>query len=314
MDAVAKTLINGVLSVKPLAEFAKNRARTMMIKRAESIGVCWRDQVKQLRARGSSQDFNPVWEEELAAIANNQLAYPDYYLTSFHAYEEGNLGWLPAMEVESAARAVHARLWPEGDARGDIRLRQSYHRVLKEKLPSDPETIIDLGCSVGLDTFSLQATYSEAEITGVDLSPYFLAVARYRQSQRCAESNVARKSLIQWLHAPAEATGLPSESADLVSACLIFHELPQSAAIAVLKEAARLVKPGGHFALMDVNPKSEVYATMPPYILTLLKSTEPYLDEYFGLDVEQALRDAGFKPPAITFNTVRHRTFVAQKQ
>jgi hypothetical protein len=63
---------------------------------------------------------------------------------------------------------------------------------------------------------------------------------------------------------------------------------------------------------MDMNPKSEIYAKMPPYILTLLKSTEPYLDDYFALDIEQAIVDAGFHAPAITANTRRHRTIVAQ--
>ena len=51
---------------------------------------------------------------------------------------------------------------------------------------------------------------------------------------------------------------------------------------------------------------------MPPYILTLLKSTEPYLDQYFGLDIEQALVDSGFAAPTITCNTLRHRTVVAE--
>jgi hypothetical protein len=51
---------------------------------------------------------------------------------------------------------------------------------------------------------------------------------------------------------------------------------------------------------------------MPPYILTLLKSTEPYLDEYFTLDLEQELVDAGFHSPTITPNSPRHRTVVAQ--
>jgi len=41
---------------------------------------------------------------------------------------------------------------------------------------------------------------------------------------------------------------------------------------------------------MDMNPQSEVYAKMAPYILTLLKSTEPYLDEYFALRLNSASR------------------------
>ena len=80
----------------------------------------------------------------------------------------------------------------------------------------------------------------------------------------------------------------------------------------IFREARRLLRPGGHLAIMDMNPQSEIYAKMPPYILTLLKSTEPYLDEYFGLDIEQALLDSGFAKPTITCNTPRHRTVVAE--
>lgn len=302
-------LVNGVLAVKPLAQLAKHRARTMMIERAESIGVYWRQDVKDLRSRGSDADLSPQWEQDLAAIRNPDLVYPSYYTTSFHAYEEGNLGWQPAMEVEVAAQAVHARIWPEGGAQGDAMLRQSYHDVLKAQLLRSPQTIVDLGCSVGMSTFALQATFPEAQLTGVDLSPYFLAVAQYRDRQRAQEQQTAS---MQWVHAAAEATGLPDASFDLVSACLMFHELPQSAAIAILQEARRLLRPGGHLAIMDMNPRSEVFLKMPPFVLTLLKSTEPYLDQYFAIDFAQAIPEAGFTTPSVTFNSPRHRTLIAQ--
>jgi hypothetical protein len=63
-----------------------------------------------------------------------------------------------------------------------------------------------------------------------------------------------------------------------------------------------------------MNPASEIYGQMPPYILTLLKSTEPYLDQYFSLEIDRTLQTAGFKVPTITANSPRHRTIVAQVQ
>jgi ubiquinone/menaquinone biosynthesis C-methylase UbiE len=300
-----------VLAIKPIAHLAKQQARQMMIQRAEAIGVYWTKEVEALKSR--------QWEADLAQVQNPAVQYPNYYVRSFHAYEEGNLGWEPALEVEVAAHAVHARIWKDAGAAGDARLRQSYHDILKVTLPTAPSAIVDLGCSVGMSTFAMQATFPAAEITGVDLSPYFLAVAHYRTQQRSqGETSHLPTSYPPsaiaptWVHAPAEATGLPDACCDLVSAMLIFHELPQSAAIAVLREARRLLRPGGHFALMDMNPQSEVYAMMPPYILTLLKSTEPYLDQYFALDFEAALIEAGFQKPTIVRNTPRHRTIVAQ--
>ncbi|MBW4661456.1 MAG: class I SAM-dependent methyltransferase [Drouetiella hepatica Uher 2000/2452] len=300
-------LINGILSIKPLSDLAKHQARSMMIKRAESIGVYWRKEVEVLRSRHSAAEFSPEWDDALRQTLNPDLVYPDYYLRSFHAYEQGNLSWEAAMEVEVAAHAVHARIFPDAGAQGDAMLRQSYHAVMQPAIATPPQDILDLGCSVGMSTFALQDIYPHAQITGLDLSPYFLAIAQYR-----AQNVVSTEKPIHWLHAAAESTGLPDASFDLVSTHLMFHELPQSAAIAILKEARRLLRPGGHLSIMDMNPKSEIYAKMPPYILTLLKSTEPYLDQYFTLDLEQAIADAGFTPPTLTCNSPRHRTVIAQ--
>lgn len=304
---LASRLVNGILAIKPLAALAKHQARSMMIKRAETIGVYWRQEVQALRSRGSQAEFDPQWETELAQVKNPDLTYPDYYLRPFHAYDQGNMSWEAAMEVEVAAHAVHATIWENAGAKGDAMLRQSYHGILQKRIMIAPQAILDIGCSVGMSTFALQKIYPQAQITGLDLSPYFLAIAQY-QSLKSSSA----QSAPTWLHAAAEATGLPDASFDLVSAHLIFHELPQEAAIAILHEARRLLRPGGHLTIMDMNPQSEVYAKMPPYILTLLKSTEPYLDQYFALDLAQAIYDAGFDRPTITPNSSRHRTLVAQ--
>jgi ubiquinone/menaquinone biosynthesis C-methylase UbiE len=289
-------LVNGLLSIKPLANVAKHQARQMMIKRAESIGVPWMKEVERLR----SLDL----DSHLAAVQNPELRYPEYYVTSFHAYEQGNLSWEAAMEVEVAAHAVHARIWPNAGAKGDAQLRQSYHQGLQAVITTPPQAILDLGCSVGMSTFALQDLYPQAQITGLDLSPYFLAIAHHRAQQQQRQ--------VTWVHAPAESTGLPDASFDLVSLCLVCHELPRTAAQQIFTEARRLLSPQGHLAIMDMNPRSEIYAQMPAYVLTLLKSTEPYLDDYFTFDIQQAITTAGFNPPTITPNTPRHRTIVAQ--
>lgn len=296
IPGLGSQIINKILSIKPLADFAKDRARNMMIERAEKIGVPWRKNVEKLQDRD--------WERDKKAIENPQLEYPEYYLTSFHAYETGNLSWKMAFETESAAQAVHAKIWPELGAKGDEQLRQSYHDVLLDTLPIQPKNILDLGCSVGMSTFTLQKTYPQAKITGLDLSPYCLAVAEYNSRKN--------KTNINWIHAAAEATGLADASFDLVSACLMFHEVPQVPTQAIFQEARRLLRSGGCFTIMDMNPNSAVLERMPPYVFTLLKSTEPYLDEYFSLEIDRALQEAGFELVNISYNSPRHRTIIAR--
>lgn len=51
-------------------------------------------------------------------------------------------------------------------------------------------------------------------------------------------------------HAAAERTGLADRSTDLVSICLVMHELPQQASRAIAQEAFRILRPGGTFAIM----------------------------------------------------------------
>ncbi|MEN9518757.1 MAG: hypothetical protein RLZZ381_1345 [Cyanobacteriota bacterium] len=291
-------LVQGILSIKPLADFAKSRARQMMIKRAESIGVPWRENVQQLSDRN--------WSEDFTQIQNPNLEYPDYYTTSFHAYPEGNLSWKAAWEVESAARSVHAKIWPEVGVNGDTMLRQNYHQALQQHLTITPKTILDLGCGVGMSSIALQEIYPQAQITGIDLSPYFLCVAQHRAKQQ--------QHSIKWIHAAAESTGLANQSFDLVSASLMFHELPTTATEAIITEAHRLLRPGGYLSIMDMNPQSQIFQKMPPYILTLLKSTEPYFDQYFTLDIKQIFIEAGFTIPNISITTPRHRIIIAQTQ
>ncbi len=295
--------VNGILAIAPIFNIAKQRARKMMIERADSMGINW----LQIAADLQKQDL----DSELVKVQNPNLKYPEYYLKPFHAYSEGNLGWMPATEVEVAAYAVHSRIWKDDKppVEGDARLRQSYIDILQEQMPQ-PQDILDVGCSVGMSTFSLQSAYPDAQITGLDLSPHFLAIANY--NTRTKHPDLLETQQVQWIHATAEQTGLPDHSFDCVSCFLIFHELPQEATRQILREIRRILRPNGYFAMMDMNPYSDIYAKMPPYILTLLKSTEPYLDQYFAFDLADELVAAGFEAPMITANTPRHRTVIAK--
>ncbi len=295
---ITTSLINTLLSIKPLANFARSRARKMIIDRANKIGVNWHKNMTTLQGRD--------WNDDLKQVENPHLKYPDYYLKSFHAYDNGNLGWDAAWELESAAYSVHSTIFSqEPQLSGDRTLRKKYHEVLQQEITKSLENILDSGCGTGLSTFILKEIYPEAQIVGLDLSPYFLAVANYQAQQKNYQIN--------WHHSKAEETTLSPESFDLISSFLMFHELPQDASLNILAESYKLLKKGGYLGIMDMNPQSEVYKKMPRYVLTLLKSTEPYLDQYFSFDIEKELIKIGFSQPKIVPISPRHRVIIAQK-
>ena len=66
-------LIDGVLAIKPLANLAKHQARNMMIKRAEKIGVPWRENVKKLRSQDWESDNKSVTPNCLKLICNQRI-------------------------------------------------------------------------------------------------------------------------------------------------------------------------------------------------------------------------------------------------
>lgn len=119
-------------------------------------------------------------------------------------------------------------------------------------------------CNLGKETGLASGTIGNAA----------LAVSqRELPDQAHPESHGGR--LIRFIHAAAEETGLEAESADLVSICLVMHELPLAATRAIIAEAYRLLRPGGTVSVM-VGP-SRLSAT-PILLLKVVFVIPPHPD------------------------------------
>ena len=108
----------------------------------------------------------------------------------------------------------------------------------------DYARVLDMGASSGHYTIALSEVFPEAEIYGIDLSARMLEHAR--------RSGNARGAAWKLFVRPAEDTGFPPESFDLVTSFNLFHELPPPVIEAVFAEAYRLLKPGGDVLMSDV--------------------------------------------------------------
>jgi len=99
-----------------------------------------------------------------------------------------------------------------------------------------PALVVDLGCGTGLSTV-LWADHAE-KITGIEPSD--------DMRQRARSNNAAPN--IEYRAGYGHGSGLPDACADIVTCSQSFHWMePQS----TLKEAARILRPGGLFAAYD---------------------------------------------------------------
>jgi ubiquinone/menaquinone biosynthesis C-methylase UbiE len=298
-------VVNGLIKTKPIYGLMKQQARKVLINTAEKNGIPWRQTVRDFEASGI--------QEQLGQAIDPSVTYPDYYNVPFHAYDDGNLCWLAAFEAESATYSMAMRVWLEEKLTWQMaqdRLRSSFHAVLAEHGPQQVKDILDIGCSVGISTLTLHRYYAHkaqsepVQTVGLDLSPYMLSVAKVRDTQN---------EVSQWVHGNGESTEFADRSFDLITLQFLIHELPREASVAVFQEALRLLRPSGCLAIVDNNPQSPVIQNLPPVLFTLMKSTEPWSDDYYTFDVEAALTQVGFELPATVASDPRHRTIVAKK-
>lgn len=65
--------------------------------------------------------------------------------------------------------------------------------------------------------------------------------------------------------------------------------------------------------MVDINPRSPVIQSLPPLIFTLMKSTEPNMDEYVSVDMRDALKEAGFACVDTAEVDARHGAVLGRK-
>lgn len=114
------------------------------------------------------------------------------------------------------------------------------------------ETVLDLGCGAGLDLYLYaQKVGPTGHLYGLDLSPAMLNKAR----DNLASIGVAN---VEWLQASADAMPLPDHSVDLVTANGIYNLSPDKEA--VMREVARVLRPGGRTIFAEIVLKSQLPA------------------------------------------------------
>jgi arsenite methyltransferase len=166
------------------------------------------------------------------------------------------------------------------------------------------ETVLDLGSGGGIDVLlSAKRVGPTGKAYGLDMTDEMLALARENQKKSGVRN-------VEFLKGEIEHIPLPDNSVDVViSNCVINLSADKDR---VLREAFRVLKPGGRFAVSDVVTRGEVPVEIRERVLLWVGCIAGALEEN---DYRAKLTAAGFEnvelEPTRVYRIEDARTFLS---
>ena len=206
-------------------------------------------------------------------------AYPGYYLQKFHFQSDGYLSGASAKRYDHQVEVLF------GGAAAAMR-RQGLVPLKAALAGRAAGRLLDVGCGTGRFLREVKTNYPRLDVTGLDLSTHYLAVAR---------DELRPWSRARLVVGAAEAMPFADGQFDAVTCIYLFHELPRDVRRAVVGEIRRVLKPGGMLVFVDsLQPGDEPdYDTMLDYFPVAFH--EPYYASYLREDLDR-LWSPGFTP------------------
>jgi SAM-dependent methyltransferase len=221
---------------------------------------------------------DPIRHVEVHRQPGGYFGYPgDISLRS-------GMNYLGTGELYRAAKGLS-----EGGDVGDPGMGNYILGALQRRVPdANPASVLDIGCGAGIQTIAYKQAFPDAEVWGVDLSAPFLRFAHVWAEDKGLAIN--------YRQANASDTGLAEGQFDLIVSHILFHETWHDILPGIMKEAHRLLAPGGVFLNADT-PYQPERLSIPKQVTNdwqVVNNGEPFWTGYADTDMCQALIDAGF--------------------
>eukprot|EP00747_Dinoflagellata_sp_TGD_P022277 gnl/TRDRNA2_/TRDRNA2_129011_c0_seq1.p1 gnl/TRDRNA2_/TRDRNA2_129011_c0~~gnl/TRDRNA2_/TRDRNA2_129011_c0_seq1.p1 ORF type:complete len:318 (-),score=51.50 gnl/TRDRNA2_/TRDRNA2_129011_c0_seq1:39-992(-) len=202
--------------------------------------------------------------------------YPDYYKNNFHYQTHG---WMSSDSAQVYEQSTETLFLGRQDAMQRLSLLPL--RDVAAHREGAPR-ILEVACGTGRFATFIRDNHPRAELTLVDLSPFYLESARenddYWRRMRYPGSETRPQSA-KFVQAAAESLPFGDASFDAVVCVYLFHEMPEAARAAAAAEMARVVAPGGMVVITDSVQRGD----RPPVdgkLSNFGKINEPHYENY----------------------------------
>jgi ubiquinone/menaquinone biosynthesis C-methylase UbiE len=211
-------------------------------------------------------------------------SYPPYYLQKFHFQSDGYLSDASAERYDHQVEVLFGGGAAAMRRQALVPLRQAFAEFPVGRRRE--ARLLDVGCGTGSFLREIKGNWPRLHVTGLDLSPPYLAVARRA---------LAAWSRIRLIEGAAEAMPLADGEFDIVTCVYLFHELPPRVRRLAAAEIRRVLRPGGTLILVD----SLQIGDQPDYDAMLdsfpVAFHEPYYASYIRENLDR-LMSPGFTP------------------
>jgi len=167
------------------------------------------------------------------------------------------------------------------------------YRILFESLPQRRfAKVLDWGTGHGAALLSWHEMHPESELHGVDLSAPCLNIANQRAAERSVTLYLSQQDL--------EHLDYADDSFDLVFFNFMLHELPPAHTPALLKEACRVLKPGGVFGGHEFHLRPGDHFQNAIQRSHAWTNNETYSTPWYDTPIADWAHEAGFAKTTIT--------------
>ncbi len=144
--------------------------------------------------------------------------------------------------------------------------------------------VLDIGCGTGTFAVAIKRCLPTVDVVGLDPDPKALA--------RCHRKARAAGVSIRFDQGFASALPYADAGFDRVFSSFMFHHVPQEAKLATLREAGRVLKPGGSLHLLDiVEPGRHSHNPLPRWLHTSQPMRDNTLERILNWMSEAGLRE-----------------------